>query len=96
MKKIIAICALAAWVYSCTPKANPAGSAESAKPSREVAAGQMVFEEKCGRCHDIPKPSHHTEAEWKPIMDRMAIKAKLDSTQKANVLAYILFYAKGV
>lgn len=103
MKKFLISAGIIAFVFSCAPKTMPVASDTSssdakpnagARPSPENAAGALVFNEKCGRCHDLPKPSDHTEAEWKPIIDRMALKAKLDSTQKANVLVYVYFNAK--
>jgi len=58
-----------------------------------VAAGHEIFTAKCGRCHDLVKPEKHTATRWVGIMESMAPKAKLNETEKANVLAYVQFYA---
>jgi hypothetical protein len=57
-------------------------------------AGHATFEAKCGRCHSLKIPSNYTVKQWTPILDKMAPRARLDSTEKANVLAYVSFHAK--
>ena len=57
-------------------------------------AGHSTFEAKCGRCHGLKEPSKYTVTEWVPILNKMAVKARLDSTEKANVLAYVTFHSK--
>lgn len=95
MKKIWVVFVLAAGVYACTPKASPTASGSSTiKLSKEAAAGQEVYNAKCGKCHDLPKPEAFTEAQWVPIMDKMAPKARLTETEKANVLVYVKFLSK--
>lgn len=60
----------------------------------EVTAGHSTFNAKCGRCHGLKNPDTHTVSQWKDIIAKMAPKAKLDSTERANVTAYVNFYAK--
>ena len=59
-----------------------------------IAMGHETYTLKCGRCHGLKKVDDYTTTQWTPILDRMAIKARLDSTEKANVLAYVQFSAK--
>ncbi|MFN8247466.1 MAG: cytochrome c [Ferruginibacter sp.] len=68
---------------------NPA-PAESA----EVMAGHSTYKAKCGRCHGLKDPGAHSVAQWNDIIAKMAPKAKLDSAERANVTAYVNFYAK--
>ncbi len=67
---------------------------EVKKESEEVVTGKLVFEAKCGQCHDLKMPSDYIAEKWIKIIDWMAPKAKLDATQKENVLAYVSYYAK--
>jgi hypothetical protein len=62
--------------------------------SSTAIAGHETFNAKCGRCHGLKNPSDYTVEQWKPILDKMAPRARLDSTEKANVFAYVSFYAK--
>ena len=62
--------------------------------SPEVTAGKEIYTTKCARCHGAKKVDDFTAAEWVPILDRMAPKARLDAAEKANVAAYVNFYAK--
>ena len=78
--------------FSCSPKTTPTTSVP--KLSTEAAAGMVIYTAKCGRCHEWKKVDNYTAAEWVPILDAMAPKAKLDSTEKANVHAYVQAFAK--
>ncbi|MFZ1528798.1 MAG: cytochrome c [Ferruginibacter sp.] len=105
MKKL-SIVLMAGLVFAaCSKKNTPAGTAtstvaatpavaEAPKPSKEAAAGMETYNAKCGRCHALKKVENWTASEWVPILDDMASKAKLDATEKANVLAYVQFNAK--
>lgn len=64
------------------------------KESIEVAAGKETFKAKCGRCHDLKPAETYTAEKWVKIIDWMAPKAKLNASEKENVLAYVSFYAK--
>lgn len=57
-------------------------------------AGHLTYDAKCGRCHGLKNVSDYTAKQWEPIIGRMAPRARLDSTEKINVLAYVSFNAK--
>ena len=59
-----------------------------------VALGHETYTAKCGRCHGLKKVDDYTATAWVPIMERMAIRAKLDSAEKANVISYVQANAK--
>jgi cytochrome c2 len=59
-----------------------------------VTAGKTLFDTKCGRCHALKEPATFTPDKWVPIIDRMAVKAKLVEDEKKQVLAYVQYYAK--
>lgn len=62
--------------------------------SAEVVAGKGIYTTKCTRCHEAKPLADWTAQQWVPIINRMAPKARLDDTEKANVTAYVNFYAK--
>jgi mono/diheme cytochrome c family protein len=64
------------------------------KETKQVVAGKETFKAKCGRCHDLKPAETYTATKWVKIIDWMAPKAKLDASEKENVLAYVSFYAK--
>jgi cytochrome c2 len=64
------------------------------KETKEIIAGKETFMAKCGRCHELKPAETYTAAKWVKIIDWMAPKAKLDVSEKENVLAYVSFYAK--
>lgn len=65
-----------------------------AVPVVSVAHGQATYTTKCGRCHGLKTTTDYTAERWVGIMQSMAPKARLDETEKANVLAYVQANAK--
>jgi hypothetical protein len=56
--------------------------------------GQATYNAKCGKCHGLKIASDYTVDRWISVMQIMAPKAKLDETEKENVLAYVKANAK--
>ena len=52
--------------------------------------GKVVFESKCGKCHDLPTASSFSAEEWKTIMLRMQPKAKITDEQRDAVYNYLV------
>lgn len=80
-----------------TAPATPAGSrttpAEGSTKSPEMM-GQSTYNAKCGKCHGLKVTSDYTAERWISIMQVMAQKARLDDTEKENVLSYVKANAK--
>lgn len=89
LKNSLVLIFLVLVVAACSKKM----SATKAPPA-EVVSGNQIFDAKCGRCHDLKKPVDFTAAEWIPIMESMAKKAKLNAEEKEQVTSYVKFYAK--
>jgi cytochrome c5 len=85
---------------ACSKKTVPTSTQAPAtdKPVSTTAdlaiSGKKIFEAKCGRCHALRSPSEFTSQEWRPIMNRMADKAKLTPDEKTQVLTYVMQDAK--
>jgi len=75
---------------------TPAGTrspAEGAAKSPEML-GQATYNAKCGKCHGLKVTTDYTAERWISVMQVMAPKARLDDTEKENVLAYVKANAK--
>lgn len=101
MKKYIhSLCLMGVIVYSCKTQQTISPNAETnstiAKLSNEeiLKKGENLYSLRCGKCHGLPTPSEFTVDEWKPIMVRMAPKAKLDAEETNWLLAYVNANAK--
>jgi cytochrome c2 len=95
MKKTTILIALIIFIASCSHKAAPTTTVVIPKPdSPEAIAGKTVFTAKCGTCHDLKNPSDYTAKEWVPIVKEIGRKAKLNDSDKNNVLAYVQSNAK--
>jgi cytochrome c5 len=95
-------------LYSCTPKATPQQATPVATvvppvppvaTSTSVSAttllqGQTVYTARCGKCHELYKPERYDAKKWSKVVDWMAPQAKLNDTEKADVLAYLQHNAK--
>jgi cytochrome c5 len=62
--------------------------------SAQVVEGKVAYKTKCGKCHDLKDPQEYDAPKWVKIIDWMGPRAKLDATEKVNVLAFVSFYAK--
>ena len=100
-----AIIILSACSHKSTPTAAaPAPAAPKEAPAQfnmmtaaagpSVVEGEKVYVAKCGQCHDLIKPSEHNAKEWTSIMKSMAVKAKLNDVEKADVMAFVAKGAK--
>ena len=92
---ITAIVILTACSHKSTPTAAAAPQQAPvqfnmmAAGSPSVMEGERVYNAKCGKCHDLKKPSEYNAKEWTSIMKSMAPKAKLNEEERTNVMAYV-------
>lgn len=57
--------------------------------------GKNLYEMHCGKCHDLPQPTHYTEEQWEKIVPGMtkAVNKKeqlVNATQQENILRYVV------
>ena len=94
MKKLLLGSILGAgFLISCTPKA-PATAGTKTITAEHLAQGKTIFDNSCGRCHDLPNPTSHSAQDWVGIMNSMAPKAKLNDEQHQMVYDYIVSVKK--
>lgn len=95
MKKIILFAIIAVGFVACTSQKTNKGTAtktpiKTTTPANEnMAQGKVLFENNCGKCHDLPTVEKFNDEKWKSIVDWMAPKAKLTSQQADMVYLYV-------
>lgn len=83
---IITAIAGAAFMVSCTQQGT-AGTKKN--EAQRLAEGKTIFDNSCGKCHDLPDPKAHNDQEWIGIVNAMAPKAKLTDEQGTLVYEYV-------
>ncbi len=78
---------------SCTPR--PAVVEGTNLSSVEnIALGKTIFDNSCGKCHDLPNATDYSARDWVGIMNSMAPKAKLTDVQHEIVYNYLISVKK--
>ena len=85
--------ALICFLASCTTKPAVAEGTKT-MTAENIALGKTLFDNSCGRCHDLPNPTSHSAQDWVGIMNSMAPKAKLNDEQRALVYDYVVSVKK--
>lgn len=76
------------FMFSCSPKTGATGT--KMITAEHLAQGKVIFDNSCGKCHDLPSPSDHNAQDWVGILNSMAPKAKLNDAQHQMVYDYIV------
>ncbi len=82
------------FIYSCAPVKPAVETNKKTLTVDYLAKGQTIFENSCGKCHDLPNPPDHSAQDWVGIMNAMAPKAKLTAEQHEMVYDYIVSVKK--
>ena len=59
-----------------------------------IAAGKIIFETRCNRCHDLKVIDVYTTARWTTILQTMIPRARLNEEQAKEVRSYVMANAK--
>ena len=59
-----------------------------------IAAGKIVFETRCNRCHDLKETNGYTPDKWTTILQIMIPRARLNEEQAKQVRSYVMANAK--
>ncbi len=92
MKNIIVVAVLigTGFLISCTPKTTPEAAGKKIITAEYLAQGKTIFDNSCGKCHDLPNPTDHSAQDWVGIMNSMAPKSRLNEQQHEMVYDYIV------
>lgn len=59
-----------------------------------VDDGKVLFEKRCGACHQLPNPAESPAQGWEFQLEQMAKNARLKPGQKQNVLEYLISHTQ--
>ncbi|MGE5680958.1 MAG: c-type cytochrome [Bacillota bacterium] len=62
--------------------------------TRELTEGRNIYIDKCSGCHGLKAPSDYTIEEWKPLLEKMKNKAKLNDAENEKVWYFIASMSK--
>lgn len=62
--------------------------------AEQIAQGKIIYNNKCGECHDLHTPGEYTVHEWDDILPEMSHKAKLSSNDAGIVRSWVITNAK--
>jgi len=100
MKKVLygaMICFVALVLVQCkTSKVAYMTKAEAASQftTEQLEQGKTIWEAKCGKCHKLFPTTMYDAKFWKPILDKMVVKAKLEEQDAQLVRAYVVANSK--
>jgi nitrate/TMAO reductase-like tetraheme cytochrome c subunit len=102
MKKTVFIL-MVTFVAGCTVKLlNPSQSDVDKVQTKfpnytlaELNQGKALYEQHCGNCHRLKKPTSHSEEQWKEIVPEMANKVNkksvvLNAKAQEDILKYVI------
>lgn len=93
MKKTNLIAGAILLLAACTPKTQEAISTAPVEsfPTASVSEGSALYAANCGSCHKLKKVEDYSHERWMKIVPDMSRKAKMDATQEAKILDYVLW-----
>lgn len=92
MKKIfLALLAMALFLVACTSSqpVNKGTATNAVLKVESLTQGKTLYENNCGKCHDLPAVASFNDEKWKSVIDWMAPKAKLNAQQTEMVYNYV-------
>ncbi len=88
IKKITAVAVFGLLLTSCVQRGK-ALKPEEMSDGLKSAQGKTIFENNCGRCHDLPSPKDYTDEQWIGIVNAMAPRSKITNAQGEMVYLYL-------
>ena len=79
-------------LVSCSKETVSAVNETSANSPVEYNEAEVanLYTNRCSTCHALQAREKYTAKQWERIVPDMAKKAKLDATQEAMILKYVL------
>jgi hypothetical protein len=59
-----------------------------ASPSPKTPT-EALFQQRCGNCHDLPKPTDYSDRDWPRVIAQMSGNAGLSEAQAQELLAWL-------
>src|SRR5690606_17798555 len=73
-KRILTVMVSGIFMVSCSQKGTAVQAGSKVSESDRIAQGKVIFDNSCGKCHDLPDPKSHNDDEWIGIVNIMAKK----------------------
>ncbi|MFT5860624.1 MAG: hypothetical protein ACI865_002737 [Flavobacteriaceae bacterium] len=97
MKYILITFSAIALLYSCAPKvaevveiSEGTTEASTGLSDPQIAGGKVIWENDCTVCHYGKKViTDYTKEQWRGILPKMVINAKLDEAKTTEIHAYV-------
>ena len=94
----IAIAACVSVLAACHQKGYPTATKDAA-PSvlytpAQLVEGQKIYNDNCGKCHELHEASEFTIHKWSKILPEMTEKAELPKDKTALLTAWVNANAK--
>lgn len=97
--KITLLAILSVLIYSCASKSSiptevakkeePAGLPFARALTPELMEGKTLYENNCGKCHDLYDTKAFSAEKWKPIVEDMRKKARLSEADGMKIFNYV-------
>jgi mono/diheme cytochrome c family protein len=78
--------------FPTAPKSNQSDVIENSPEA--IAAGKIIFETRCNRCHELKDANGYTTDRWGTILKTMIPRARLNDEQAKQVTSYVMANAK--
>jgi len=96
-KMFLLIFAIGMGLVSCSNQLTDTGNLYLPTPSDvtsnatldELTQGRSLYIDNCGRCHGLYTPESFSSSQWKSIMNQMAPKTRLTSSEITLVSKYV-------
>lgn len=76
------------------PTPSKPATAATAYSPEQLEKGHIIYNNKCGTCHNLKKPAAFTVKEWNNILPDMSDKARLGAEEAALVHAWVMANTK--
>ncbi|MES2556808.1 MAG: hypothetical protein V4604_11700 [Bacteroidota bacterium] len=71
------------------PVTVPVEPAKEEGLSADALVGEGLFNQHCGRCHDLPVIADYSAERWDRIVPSMAKKSRLTTEQETSVMTFV-------
>jgi mono/diheme cytochrome c family protein len=77
-------------VEQLAPSVSPRMVAAGGISASVLESGRRLYTGRCAACHSVDPVAKHSSDRWRAIIDDMAGRAELSTSEKSAVLAYVL------
>lgn len=90
--KLVMVALVGTALFSCAPKvitSPPPPLAPANVMTSALVEGKNLYENNCGKCHNLYDSHEFNAEQWKPIVLRMQPKAKIQDSERELIYNYL-------